>query len=31
MEIPVIATEQINFGPIDPAITAHHHAGVKMF
>jgi hypothetical protein len=31
MNIPVIATEQANFGVIDPAITAHHHEGVKHF
>jgi len=31
MNIPVIATEQKNFGAIDPLITAHHHEGVKHF
>ena len=29
--IPVIATAQVNFGPISPIITAKHHEGVQVF
>ena len=30
-EIPHVATKQVNFGPIDPKITAHHHYHVQVF
>ena len=31
LDIPVIATTQVNFGPISDVITAKHHAGVRVF
>lgn len=31
MEIPLISTMQVNFGPVDTRVTEHHHDGVKMF
>ena len=31
LDIPVIATQQVNFGPIDETITAHHHDKVAVF
>ena len=30
-EIPVVATHQINFGPIAEQVSEHHHEGVKTF
>lgn len=30
-DIPVISTQQVNFGAIDESILASHHAGVKVF
>jgi uncharacterized protein with NAD-binding domain and iron-sulfur cluster len=31
LDIPVIATQQVNFGPIDEIITQHHHENVAVF
>lgn len=31
LEIPVLATSHIKFGPIDEMITAKHHPGVTVF
>ena len=29
--VPVIATQQVKFGPIHEMVTQHHHDGVKIF
>ena len=31
LNIPVIATAQVNFGPIAKTITDKHHSGVQVF
>ena len=31
LQIPLIATHQVNFGPIDETITQHHPQGVAVF